>query len=265
MNSEYSLPIAFALIAFLIADEDSLLLRGLFNRGVNSQDRTSIRNRLAQLGRSKDEDYENFRIAQMAVAGFFIALLSLLYLTSIISLPSLILLNVGSVVATIFLMERNLKQRCDRRTREVESEFPSIIELLTLAVAAGESPAVAMKRIANRAHGHLAEEFSQVVDEVESGKSLSFALDAMSLRLKSDSLRRFVDSVVISLSRGTSLVDTLTHSVRESRNQERVRLLAAAGKSEISMMIPVVFLILPISILFALFPSLANLNMFNGQ
>jgi tight adherence protein C len=38
--------------------------------------------------------------------------------------------------------------------------------------------------------------------------------------------------------------------------------LSAAGKAEISMMIPVVFLILPISILFALWPSLTNLNLF---
>jgi tight adherence protein C len=56
----------------------------------------------------------------------------------------------------------------------------------------------------------------------------------------------------------------LSHGAYESRNQERVRLLAAAGKSEITMMIPVVFLILPVSILFALYPSLMNLNLFGG-
>jgi len=39
-------------------------------------------------------------------------------------------------------------------------------------------------------------------------------------------------------------------------------IMNAAGKAEISMMIPVVFLILPISILFALWPSLTNLNLF---
>ena len=46
------------------------------------------------------------------------------------------------------------------------------------------------------------------------------------------------------------------------RPQVRNRVMGAAGKAEISMMIPVVFLILPISILFALWPSLTNLNMF---
>jgi tight adherence protein C len=35
-----------------------------------------------------------------------------------------------------------------------------------------------------------------------------------------------------------------------------------AGKAEISMMVPVVFLILPVSILFALWPSVIRLNLF---
>ena len=35
-----------------------------------------------------------------------------------------------------------------------------------------------------------------------------------------------------------------------------------AGKAETSMMVPVVFLILPISILFALWPSVTHLNLF---
>jgi tight adherence protein C len=136
--------------------------------------------------------------------------------------------------------------------------------MLTLAVGAGESPPSALKRITQRAHGHLAQEFSQVVSEVESGNSFTTSLDEMSKRLNSPSLRRFVDSLIISILRGTPLVETLSHSVNESRNQERVRLLTAAGKSEISMMIPVVFLILPISILFALYPSLTNLNLFSS-
>ena len=115
-----------------------------------------------------------------------------------------------------------------------------------------------------RASGLVSDEFKRVIAEIEDGKSLTAALDDLSKRLSSDAIRRFVDSFAISISRGSSLVETLGHSAYESRNQERVRLLAAAGKSEITMMIPVVFLILPVSILFALYPSLTNLNLFGG-
>ena len=64
------------------------------------------------------------------------------------------------------------------------------------------------------------------------------------------------------MTRGTPLIETLSHAVAEARNIERANLLTAAGKAEISMMIPVVFLILPISILFALYPSLTSLSLF---
>lgn len=165
---------------------------------------------------------------------------------------------------SILITERNLTNRCKKRREVIESEFPAIVEILTLAVGAGESTATAFKRIATRAHGYLAQEISQVVLEIERGASFATALDDLSRRLNSEAVRRFSDSIIISSARGTSLVETLIHASNESRNLERVKLMTAAGKSEVSMMIPVVFLVLPISILFALFPSLSNLNLFAG-
>jgi tight adherence protein C len=155
-----------------------------------------------------------------------------------------------------------LTQRCKKRKADIESEFPAIIEMLTLAIGAGESPASAFRRIAHRAHGHFAEQIGHVVQEVEQGVSFIAALDSMGREMESESVRLFTDSMVIAISRGSSLLETMEHAVQESRNQSRVLLIAAASKSEVSMLIPVVFLILPISILFALFPSLSNLNLF---
>jgi len=62
--------------------------------------------------------------------------------------------------------------------------------------------------------------------------------------------------------RGAPIVEVLQRHAQESRTAHRNRIMTAAGKAEISMMIPVVFLILPVSMLFALWPSLSNLNGF---
>jgi tight adherence protein C len=62
--------------------------------------------------------------------------------------------------------------------------------------------------------------------------------------------------------RGAPLVEVLSRHAVEARGNQRNLSNGSGGKAEISMMIPVVFLILPISILFALWPSLANLNLF---
>jgi tight adherence protein C len=75
-------------------------------------------------------------------------------------------------------------------------------------------------------------------------------------------VRRFVDSIVIAITRGAPLIDVLHSHAREAQDFQRNRVLSAASKAELSMMIPVVFLILPISIVFALWPSLSNLNLF---
>jgi tight adherence protein C len=82
--------------------------------------------------------------------------------------------------------------------------------------------------------------------------------------LDSIAIRRFVDSLIIATLRGAPIIDVLQRHAQEARELQRNRVLGAAAKAEISMMIPVVFLILPISILFALWPSLANLNLFSS-
>jgi tight adherence protein C len=264
MSPEFSIPIAIAVVAFFVADEKNNLIHFFYRHSLDLGNRTSVTERLSQLGKSQVSDFENFRISQMVYIALGFAMSTAAFFLAVLSWTTYCLLIVLIPVFTYVLTERNLTRRCERRRKDIASEFPAIVEMLTLAVGAGESPASALKRISQRAHGHLAQEFSRVVIEIEKGIPFTTALDEMSRRINSDALRRFVDSLIISISRGTSLVETLTHSAYESRNQERVRLLTAAGKSEISMMIPVVFLILPISILFALYPSLTNLNLFSS-
>lgn len=265
MSQQISIPIAIAFIAFFIADSDNQIFSRIYQRTLTLGNRAQIEELLQKLGRSETEDYENFRISQLSYVSIGFMILTSTFLFNITDLTFYIFSLVLTSFCIIALTERNLKRRCAKRVRDIEGEFPAVIEMLTLAVGAGESPASALKRISVRANGLLAGEFKKVVIALEEGRSLTFALDDLSKRLSSDAIRRFVDTLAISISRGSSLVETLSHSAHESRNQERVQLLAAAGKSEISMMIPVVFLILPISILFALYPSLTNLNLHGGS
>jgi tight adherence protein C len=73
--------------------------------------------------------------------------------------------------------------------------------------------------------------------------------------VKSPIVRRFNDSIIIAMERGTPLTDVLHRQVEEVRHAQRAAMLEKAGKAEIALMIPVVFLILPVSVLFALWPS----------
>jgi tight adherence protein C len=264
MQLELSLPIGLALLGFVIADDDEVLIKAAVKRSFLIPGKESICSRLNQLGRIKEDDYENFRIAQLTYVALSFFVITTVYIFSVIQFAFYLLLQIISVFIVLLTTDRNLTQKCLKKKEEIENEFPAIVEMLTLSVGAGESPAASIQRIALTANGHLAREFQGLVEDIERGLPFTSALDAMSTRIQSENLRRFVDSLIISTSRGTPLVETLSHSANEARNRERVSLMAAAGKSEITMMIPVVFLILPISILFALFPSLASLNLFSS-
>jgi tight adherence protein C len=265
MNPNFSIPVVLSLLAFFVADSENELIQQIFKRSLTAGNRTSIEERLTKLGRNSKEDFENFRISQLTYIAIGFTLTTFALFLGVLNWTLYLLSLPAITLVVLFLTEKDLTQRCQERVRGIEGEFPAVIEMLTLAVGAGESPAMAIKRISKRANGHLAHEFKSVIHEIENGRSFTSSLDDLSNRLASDAIRRFVDSLAISIARGSSLVETLGHSAHEARNLERVRLLTAAGKSEISMMIPVVFLILPVSILFALYPSLANLNLFGSS
>ncbi len=228
----------------------------------SSDDRTQLRIRLEELGKGSDKDYEDFRIKQYGYCAgsgalsfaFLFALFGSVFLACFASIFFAVLIYL--------LIDRQLTQDVKKRRELIEAEFPAIVEMLTLSIAAGETPMSSMLRIANSAEGAISREFQIVVAEVRSGAPLHESLDAMGRRVQSVMVRRFVDALVTATLRGAPLVEVLSRHAIEARGNQRNRVMASAGKAEISMMIPVVFLILPISILFALWPSLANLNLF---
>ena len=149
---------------------------------------------------------------------------------------------------------------------EINKLWPSISAALAdkpgNVYVTGHSLGAAMATIAARSECELAAEFAVVTKDVIEGAPFHIALDAMGRRIKSVTIRRFIDAMITAMLRGAPIVEVLQRHAQESRTAHRNQIMTAAGKAEISMMIPVVFLILPVSMLFALWPSLSNLNGF---
>ena len=142
----------------------------------------------------------------------------------------------------------------------IELEFPMVVELFAILLAGNQSPATALDHISRRTQGEFSQVLSEAVGEIRQGANFAQALDLLSARIQSPMVRRFCDSLMIAVERGSPLIDVVNRQVEEVRNEQRARLLEAAGKAEIALMIPVVFLILPISVLFALWPSYFSLG-----
>src|SRR5699024_9743743 len=74
------------------------------------------------------------------------------------------------------------------------------------------------------------------------------------------SLGRFGEGVSIAIERGTPLADVLRAQAQDAREEAKRELMETAGQREIMMLVPVVFFVLPLVIVFAIFPGLAVLE-----
>lgn len=143
---------------------------------------------------------------------------------------------------------------------ELNQELSKILQMLAIMISAGESPVTALKYISQRSSGKLALLIRTSLGNYEQNGNLYKTLEFVSSATNSTQVRRLLNAVRISAERGSPMLDTLQNQVRSLNKEIKVHLLNRAGKSEIALLIPVVFLILPTSILFAVWPSIYGLS-----
>ena len=223
----------------------------------------SVRRRLAGLG--GDATVEDFRIEQVlcGVAGLLGgALLGLL--GDVVRgganplLP--VLIGLGGLVGGVLGRDWWLTHQLTRREQAMQAEFPVVADLLALSVVAGEAPVAALERVCRLTGGELAGELNRALGRARAGTPIPAALTELAEHTTVDSFARFLQGVAVAIERGTPLADVLRAQAVDVREAGKRALLEAGGRKEISMMVPVVFLILPVTVLFALFPGLLTLT-----
>lgn len=143
---------------------------------------------------------------------------------------------------------------------ELNQELSKMLQMLAIMISAGESPVAALRYISNRSSGRLATLIKASLDNYSNNGNLFTTLEFVSSATNSAQVRRLLNAVRVSSERGSPMLDTLQNQVRALNKEIKVNLLNKAGKSEIALLVPVVFLILPTSILFAVWPSIYGLS-----
>ena len=206
-----------------------------------------------------------FRLRQ-TIAGITGLILSCLALTArpASSLrASLIPLCACALVGTLIGltgMDRALTLRARRRQRAIDAAVPDCAELLALAVAAGESIPAAIERVAGCAGGPLGEELVLTAGHIRNGMPSVRALAQLDERTDSPALTRLARTLTTAIERGSPLASVLHDQARDQRERSLAALMEEGGRREIAMLLPVVFLILPVTVLFALYPGLIALD-----
>lgn len=171
--------------------------------------------------------------------------------------PALVVLG-GAGAALVHA--RMLQRRARRTAAVVAEELPTMLEFLALSLSAGEGMRDAVTRLARLSHGELARRLRMAIAEASTGVPLIDALDRVAIELGLPAFTRLVQQLRAALERGTPLAEVLHAQASDAREAAKRELLERAGKREIAMLVPVVFLILPVTVLFAVYPGLAVLR-----
>lgn len=223
----------------------------------------SVRRRLERAG--EDKTVHDFRVEQavwglvsFVVAAAIGALRSLADPGQVWS--SLVLCGLA-VVFGVVARDNLLTSRVQQRERRILLEFPTIAELLALAVAAGEGPVSALDRVVRRSGGELSRDLAKVLAAVRTGEPVGVAFDRLAATTGVPLVARFADGVAVAVERGTPLAEVLHAQAADVREAGRRELIETAARKEVFMMVPVVFLVLPVTVLFAFWPGVLGLSL----
>ena len=171
------------------------------------------------------------------------------------------LLCVTAFVVGVLARDHHLSSQVKQRERRILAEFPTVAELLALAVAAGESPVAALDRVVRRARGELSRDLARVLAEDRTGEPVATAFDRLAATTGLPLVARFAQGIAVAVERGTPLADVLHAQAADVRDAGRRELIEVAARREVAMMVPVVFLVLPVTVLFAFWPGVIGLSL----
>ena len=172
-----------------------------------------------------------------------------------------VLVSLVAFAFGVLARDTHLTSQVRTRERRIVAEFPTIAELLALSVAAGESPVGALDRVVQRSRGELSRDLAAVLAAIRTGEPVGAAFDRLAATTGVPVVARFAQGVAVAVERGTPLADVLHAQAADVREAGRRELIETAARREVLMMVPVVFLVLPVTVLFAFWPGLVGLSL----
>jgi len=112
--------------------------------------------------------------------------------------------GIGAVIPWMML-----KTRQSSRAKSLNAQLPEAMDMLASALRSGFSFLRGLQLIASQMHPPISEEFSQVIEEVQFGASVSEALDNLIGRTKDYDLELVVSAVQTQLEIGGNLAEIL--------------------------------------------------------
>ena len=158
------------------------------------------------------------------------------------------------------LRERLFASRMHRVSLRQLAELGDCLLLLERLFQSGDSVIGALEWLGARTNGVLGQRIRLLVGRVEAGAAIAKELSSWQAEARSRQEQEMAAKLLAAVQQGSDIVAVI-RGLRESVDGHiRAKRIANLGRSETRMLVPLVFLVLPITVLFAVYPSLSLLN-----
>ncbi len=132
-----------------------------------------------------------------------------------------------------FLLLRWMVGRINKKRQEAfVNMFPDAVDMIVRSVRSGHPLNAAFRMIAENMEDPVAGEFKQVLDEIQYGRTLSYAIDAMAERINQQDVRFFVVVINVQQESGGNLGEVLSNLSKVLRGRKQLRLKIKALTAE---------------------------------
>jgi len=158
-----------------------------------------------------------------------------------------------------------LSTKRERRSRRLRFELPIVTDAVALHIVAGESVATAVERFTQQSTGVASQEFSVALNEVATGRGIAEALQRNVARTADPEAARLYTLLAHAHDTGGRLADSLAQLGADYRAALARDLTAEGGRRALSTYGPILALMVPVTLLFLLYPTLAGLRSLAGS
>jgi tight adherence protein C len=144
-------------------------------------------------------------------------------------------------------------------SQSFEYQATDFVRAFSLLIRNGVPAAVGISWLSNRMQLEVGKVLRDAASDLELGADLEDLLRTWQ-DLASPIFSELSQKLLVSVKRGTPLAQQLDSLVQTSSAMSGNLLLKKAGSNETKMLIPTIFLILPITVLFTVYPSLLLLQ-----
>lgn len=159
--------------------------------------------------------------------------------------------------------ELYLKNKADKRTKEIQKGLPDALDLLVICAEAGLTVDAAFNRVAKelgRAYPELGDEFALTAIELSFLNERKMAFDNLAYRVDLDAVKGVVTTMIQTERYGTPLASALRVLSAEFRNERMMRAEEKAARLPAIMTVPLILFILPVLFVVILGPAACDIS-----